>query len=182
MPKQPEGARVLVAEFRELVSKAAQERWERDGRYSAKEILEDIRADEKVWRTIADQFAERAATLVIRRQMSAREPEGDPAQEKFPFAEELPVPSITYKGTIVSTLRATANEYVWYENWYEKRLAGTVKRSRFDKRTLVKVKRFGRIVEKYREVDSSMGVRAIIEARQERLAELRKRRKARNLE
>jgi hypothetical protein len=180
VPKQTEGTRVLVEEFRELVAKAAQDRWEREGRYSAKDILEDIRADEKVWRAIADQFAERAATFVIRRQMSAREPENDPAQEKFPFAKELPVPSITYKGTIVSTLRATADEYVWYQNWYEKRLAGTVKRSRFDRKTLARAKRFGRVVEKYREIGPTMGVRAIIEARQERLAELRKRRKGRN--
>lgn len=169
-------ARVLQDEFRELVSRAVQERWERDGRYSARDILSDIRCDEKVWRAIADQFAERAATVVIRRHMTARQPENDPAQERFPFAKELPVPSITYKGTIVSTLRATADEYIWYTDWYERRLEGTVKRSRFDKKTLARVKRFGRIVEKYRETNHSMSIRAIIEARQERLAALRKKR------
>jgi hypothetical protein len=178
--KRPEAIRALEAEFRELVNKAVHERWTRDGRYSAKEILSDIRCDEKVWRAIADQFAERAAAVVIRRQMTVREPENDPAQEKFPFANELPVPSITYKGTIVSTFRATADEYVWFENWYERRLAGTVKRSRFDKKTLAKVKRFGRVVERYHDVNPGMGVREIIEARQERLVALRKQRSKRS--
>lgn len=177
--QSPEEHHKLEAQFRELVNNALEERWTRDGRYSAKDILSDIRCDEKVWRAIAEQFAQRAAAVVIRRQMTAREPENDPAQERFPFAKELPVPSITYKGSIVSTLRASADEYVWYTNWYERRLAGTVKRSRFDKKTLAKVKRFGRVVEKYRDENPGMDVRAIIEARQERLAALRKRRSKR---
>lgn len=175
--KTPEETRRLQEEFRELVSKAADERWKKEGRYSARDILSDIRCDEKVWRAIADEFAERAATVVIRRHMAAREPDNDPAQEKFPFAKELPVPSINFKGTIVSTLRATAEEYVWYTDWYERRLTGTTKRSKFDKKTLARVKRLRRLVEK--ESKPGMTVRAIIEERQERLAELRKRRKGR---
>jgi hypothetical protein len=182
MAKANTAAREFEAEFRELVSKAVEERWERDGRYSAKEILSDIRCDEKVWRAIAEQFAERAATVAIRRHMAAREPKPDPAQESFAFAKELPVPSITYKGSTVSTLRATAEEYSWHTDWYERRLTGTLKRSRFDKNTLAKLKRFGLVVDKYREADPTISVRAIIEARQARLAKLRaERRKRRGL-
>ena len=38
----------VEVEFLELVTKATEERWEREGRYSAQEILNDIRGNEKV--------------------------------------------------------------------------------------------------------------------------------------
>jgi hypothetical protein len=163
--------------FLELVTRATQERWEREGRYSAQEILNDIRGDEKVWRSVADLLAEKAASAVIKRQMKAREPERDPAQEKFAFANELPVLSIQYKGSIVSTLRATAAEFAWYSDWYEKRHKGTVKRTKHDKHTLARVQRLARLVDSYTETNPGITVREIIEARQAKLEALRKRRR-----
>ena len=136
-------------EFLELVTRATQERWDRDGRYSAQEILSDIRSNEQVWRSVAESLAEKAASAVIKRQMKAREPERDAAQDKFAFASELPVPSIQFKGSIVSTLRATAAEFAWYSDWYEKRHEGTVKRTKHDNRTLARVKRLARLVDRY---------------------------------
>jgi hypothetical protein len=168
---------LLELQFRELVGNALEERWKRDGRYSAKDILADIRTNDDVWKAMAEQFAQRAAVNAIHRQMAARDPGVDPAQERFPFAKELPVPSITYKGSVVSTLRSTAEEYLWFSNWYEHRHTGTVKRSKYDKKTLAKIKRFARIVEKYRGDDPDITVQAVFQARQERLDALRKQRK-----
>ena len=172
-------AALILEEFYHLVDKATEERRERDGRYSAKDILNDIRADERLWRAIADQLAERVATTAIHRRIKARQPDTDPAQQKFPFASEIPIPWINFKGTIVSTLRASADEYIWFEGWYEKQLNGTEQRNKTDKKTLARVKRLGRIVRTYQEEHPGLGVREIIVARQERLAELRKKRSQR---
>jgi len=164
--------RVLEVEFRELVNKAVQDRWDRDGRYSAKDILKDIRSHEKTWIAIA----ERLATLAIRKQIAARELGVDPAQEKFAFVKELPVSSITYKGTVVSILRASAEEFMWHTKWYRRRLAGIVKKSKAEKKTLARLERVDRLVGKYREDDPNISIREVIEARHERLAALRKKR------
>jgi hypothetical protein len=170
---------LVLEEFHELIDRAVQQRWERDGRYSAKDILGDIRSDGKIWEAIAKQFAERVATTAIRQHMKTREPDTDPAQQKFPFANEVPIPSITYKGTKVSTLRATGEEYRCHEKWYENRLKGTVKRSKYDKKTLARIKGLGRIVGKYCETDTNATVRTVIEERHKRLEELRKQRSQR---
>jgi hypothetical protein len=138
--------KLILEEFRAMIDKAAQERWERDGRYSAKDILDDVRSDEKLWKAIAEQFAERIATTAIRERMKARQPDRDPAQLKFPFANEIPVPSINFKGTVVSTLRASSEEYLWFEGWFEKQQKGIERRNKADKKTLARVHRLGRIV------------------------------------
>jgi hypothetical protein len=171
--------RLVELQFRKLVSEALEERWRKDGRYSAKDILADLQNHEEVWKAMAAQLAQRAAVVAIRRQMAARDPGIDPAQEKFQFAKELPVSSITYKGSVVSTLRSTADEYIWFSNWYERRHTGTVKRSKFDKKTLAKIKRLARIVEKYRGDGSEVTVRSVFQARQDRLDALRKQRRNR---
>jgi hypothetical protein len=174
-----EEQRKTELEFRELISAALEERWKKEGRYSAKDILEDIRSNEKLWRAMAEQLAHRAATTLIRRRMASRDPGIDPAQERFPFAKDLPVPTIMYKGSVVSTLRCTAAEYLWFSNWYEHRHTGTVKRSRHDKKTLARVQRFARIVEKYRGDDPDASMEKVFRLRQEKLEALRKQRKNR---
>lgn len=165
--------RALETEFRDLIMRAAEGRLLREGRYSANDILNDVRSDEQFWQTIAEGFAQRAATAIIHRQLASRKAELPHSQQAFSFVKELPVPTITYKGAVVSTLRATPEEYAWYTGWYERRLNGTVKRSRFDKKTLARLKRFGRIVDKYRTNDPNVSLRAVLEARQTRLEKLR---------
>ena len=173
----PQEQHELELQFRALVSNALDERWQRDGRYSAKDILTDIRTNDEVWQAMAEHFAQRAAVIAIRHQMATRDPAIDPAQERFPFAKELPVPSIMYKGSVVSTLRSTADEYLWFSRWYERRHNGTVKRSKYDKKTLARIQRFARIIEKYQGDDPTMTVQRIFQVRQERLEALRQQRK-----
>jgi len=169
--------RKLELEFRGMVGNALEERWKTEGRYSAKEILADVRANDELWKKMMELFAQQAAVVAIRREMARRDPGVHPSQERFPFAKELPVPSITYKGSIVSTLRSTADEFIWFSTWYEHRYKGQVKRSKFDKKTLARIKRFERVVEKYRGDDPQISMEAIVKARQERLEGLRKQRK-----
>ena len=171
--------RKLELEFRETVGSALEERWKTEGRYSAKDILADVRSNEQLWQKITELFAQQAAVVAIRREIARRDPGVHPSQERFPFAKELPVPSITYKGSIVSTLKSTAEEFIWFSNWYEHRYRGQIKRSRFDKKTLARIKRFERLVLKYRGDDPQVGMEAIVRARQERLEGLRKQRKGR---
>ena len=114
----PEPARDVEQEFRNLVQAAVDQRWEREGRYSAKEILADIRenqANDDLWQLMAEQLAARAAAGAIQRQMKVRTQTVHPAQQAFPFAGELPVPAINYKRSVVSTLRATIRAASRYE-------------------------------------------------------------------
>ena len=171
--------RKLELEFRETVGGALEERWKTEGRYSAKDILADVRANEQLWQRMTELFAQQAAVVAIRREIARRDPGVHPSQERFPFAKELPVPSITYKGSIVSTLKSTAEEFIWFSNWYEHRYKGQIKRSKFDKKTLARIKRFERLVLKYRGDDPQVVMEAIVRARQERLEGLRKQRKGR---
>lgn len=169
--------RELELEFRELVGNALEERWKAEGRYSAKEILADVRANGEIWQKMMELLAQQAAVVAIRREMARRDPGVHPSQERFEFANELPVPSITYKGSVVSTLRSTADEFMWFSNWYEHRYRGQVKRSKFDKKTLARIKRFERVVERYRGSDPNLSIEGIVKARRERLERLRKQRK-----
>jgi hypothetical protein len=171
--------RKLELEFRETVGNALEERWKTEGRYSAKEILGDVRANEQLWQKMTELFAQQAAVVAIRREMAKRDPGVHPSQEQFPFARELPVPSITYKGSVVSTLRSSAEEFIWFSNWYEHRYKGQIKRSKFDKKTLARIKRFERLVLKYRGDDPQISVEGVVRTRQERLEGLRKQRKGR---
>lgn len=173
----PEEQRELERRFRALVESAVAERWEREGRFSAKDILADVRSDEEVWRGMLEQWAQQAAATAIRRQIAARDHGAHPSQGRFPFADELPLAAITYKGSVVATSRSTADEYLWFSRWYEKRHTGTVRRSGVDKKTLAKVQRLARIVEKYEAAQPGMTLQEILLLRQERLNALHKQRR-----
>jgi len=172
-----EELRDVEHQFRALVQAAVDERWQRDGRYSAKDILADVRVKEDLWKRMAEQLAKRAAVSVIQRQMKARVPSIHPAQEAFAFAKELPVPLITYKGTVVSTLRATADEYLWFSHWSQQRHKGTIRRSKVDKKELARIERFARVIQRDRGDDPKVTIEDIVRTRQERLEALRKQRK-----
>jgi hypothetical protein len=176
----PEKLHDIEREFRNLVQTVVDQRWEREGRYSAKEILEDVRdnkANDKLWHLMAEQLAKRAAVSVIQHQMKTRTQTVHPAQQAFAFAGELPVPAITYKRAVVATLRATAEEYLWFAHWSQRRHQGTVRRSKVDKKELAKIERFARIVENNRGDDPNVTIEEIVSKRQERLAAFKKQRK-----
>jgi len=177
--QSPAEQRKLESEFRRLVGDALEERWKTEGRYSAKEILNDVRANSELWQQMMELFAQQAAVGAIRREMKRRDPGVHPSQESFEFAKELPVSSITYKGSIVLTLRSTADEFAWFSKWYEHRYTGQVKRSKFDKKTLARIKRFEKVVEKYCGSDTPVSIEEIVKARQQRLEKLRKQRMGR---
>lgn len=73
--------RELELEFRELVANALEERWKAEGRYSAKEILVDVRANGEIWQKMMELLAQQAAVVAIRREMARRDPGVHPSQE-----------------------------------------------------------------------------------------------------
>lgn len=170
--------RAAQLQFRAAISAAITERFEQHGRYSAEEILEDvIAATDSGWGAMRDHFAQRAALGVISAQMRREPRTVDDAQLKL--WPELPVSRISYKHSIVASPRATIEEFLWYERWYENWCNGRVKRSEEDTKTLARLQRFGNLLRKHGGNDTGREIGAVMDERNARLDELRKVRKKR---
>jgi hypothetical protein len=178
MLKTGSSERLAALQFRAAISYATDARFEKHGRYSAEEILDDIiAADNGGWAAIRDQLARRAALGIISAQMRQEPRTVDDNQLKL--WPELPVSRISYKHSIVASQRASVEEFLWYERWFENWCSGRVRRSEEDSKTLASIQRFGTVLRRYAGKDLTREVAGVVEERKARLEALRKLRKNR---
>jgi hypothetical protein len=161
----PDAQRAVELEFHEAIRQALTVRFDKDGRCSVEELLQDVmRAHPKLWASMLEELAKKAAIQMIRTQVAREMPKIDEDRQGHLWPE-IPVQTIRYKRSVVDCARSTAGEYLWYARWFKNWCNGRVKRSEQDAKSLAEIEKSARIVERYARGDESKPLAQVMEAR-----------------